>query len=92
LLVVANWRICELSVRVAAAILAAVSGGILPLGSAGRMPGNTAGRDACRYRQLANVPASTCGSEPLLTRPPGQDMLPPWHGLKFSIFNFQSPI
>jgi len=40
----------ELSVRVAAAILAAVFGGILPPGSPGKMPGDTAGKDAFRYR------------------------------------------
>ena len=45
-----------MSARVEAAILAAVAGGILPPDPPGRMPGDTAGRDACRYRQLADAP------------------------------------
>jgi len=53
---VPKGRICELSAHVAAAILAAVLGGILPPHPPGRMPGDTAGRDACRYRQLAEAP------------------------------------
>ncbi|MBI4324110.1 MAG: hypothetical protein HY674_02485 [Chloroflexi bacterium] len=67
-----NQCIPKWSVPVAAAILAAVEGGILPpdpvwkpgvaspftrAGPPGRMPGSTVGRDACRYRQLWDAPA-----------------------------------